>query len=114
MGCATNGHLLVWDLTQKHPVGLHLIGPIGRIAFAKFSPDGTRVLSATRDSDSLHVWDLTRSPPKSSVLRKPDFAVCDATFAPSGTQIMAAFTDRTLRIWKFSDDEFSLSVGGDP
>jgi WD40 repeat protein len=64
---------------------------------AAFSPDGTRVLTASGDG-TARVWDAMTSMPLT-----PPFAqqaeVVSAAFSPDGTRVVTASWDKTAQVW---------------
>lgn len=69
----------------------------GRINSALFSPDGQRVVTASRDN-TARVWDVITGQPITPPLRHAG-AVESAEFDPNGLQVVTAAGDRTARIW---------------
>jgi WD40 repeat protein len=67
------------------------------IASAVFSPDGTRILTASFDR-TARIWDV-RTGKELSVLRGHDDVVVRAAFNADGTRIITASADKTARIW---------------
>lgn len=62
-----------------------------------FSPDGTRLISGSRDR-TLRVWNIQRRAPIVTLLGHTDeiFAVA---FSPDGKRIVSGGRDRVIRIW---------------
>lgn len=67
------------------------------VARAVFSPDGTRVLTASRDG-TARVWDAATGEPISPALRHAA-EVGDAVFSPDGLHAVTASDDHTVRLW---------------
>jgi dipeptidyl aminopeptidase/acylaminoacyl peptidase len=65
---------------------------------AAFSPDGTRVVTASYDH-TARVWraDGTGKP---VVLRGHEGGVKSAAFSPDGTRVVTASSDHTARVWR--------------
>src|SRR5262245_1579062 len=68
----------------------------GFVYSAAFSPDGTRIVTAS-DDKTARIWDAA-SAKEIAVLRHDD-AVHSAAFSPDGSRIVTASNDETARIW---------------
>jgi hypothetical protein len=64
---------------------------------AAFSPDGTRVVTASFDK-TARVWDAATGKPLTSPLEHQD-VVYSAAFSPDGTRVVTASLDKTARVW---------------
>ena len=76
-----------------------------------FSPDGRRLLSASRDRDAI-LWDVA-SGKALRVLRAHFGAVSDARFSPDGRWIVTA-GPRSVGLWKASTGELVSLLEGPP
>jgi WD40 repeat protein/serine/threonine protein kinase/tetratricopeptide (TPR) repeat protein len=63
----------------------------------QFSPDGTRIVTASADN-AAQVWEAQTSPPPKNPLKHGDW-VLFAQFSPDGTRIVTASKDHTARVW---------------
>jgi WD40 repeat protein len=70
---------------------------------ASFSPDGTRVVTASADG-TARVWDAGSGKPLSPPLSH-DGAVLSVAFSPDGTGIVTASADGTARVWDAASGE---------
>ena len=64
---------------------------------AAFSPDGTRVVTAS-DDKTARVWDAATGQPVTRPLAASGPRV-SATFSPDGTRVVTASGDNTARVW---------------
>jgi len=89
----------VWDATTGKPVTLPLEhqGVVNAVAF---SPDGTRVVTASNDS-TARVWDASTGKPVAPPLEHQD-AMRTAAFSPDGTRVVTASDDKTAKVWNAS------------
>ena len=62
-----------------------------------FSPDGTRVATASRDK-TARVWDAMTGKPVTAALEHEE-AVVRVAFSPDSTRVVTASTDKTARVW---------------
>jgi WD40 repeat protein/tRNA A-37 threonylcarbamoyl transferase component Bud32 len=69
----------------------------GYVAWANFSPDGKRVVTASADQ-TAQIWDIQVSPKPSLVLRH-GAGVNHAMFSPDGIRIATACQDGTVSLW---------------
>jgi WD40 repeat protein len=64
---------------------------------AAFSPDGSRIVTASMDK-TARIWDAATAT-EIAVLRGHDDWVSSAAFSPEGSRIVTASLDKTARIW---------------
>ena len=69
----------------------------GPVRSAAFSPDGTRVVTAS-DDRTARLWDA-QTGKQIAVLQGHSGAVWSAAFSPDGTRVVTASDDRTARLW---------------
>jgi hypothetical protein len=67
------------------------------VGAAAFSPDGTRILSASADR-TARLWNAATGA-ETAVLRGHEEFVSSASFSPDGTRIVTASWDNTARLW---------------
>lgn len=78
------------------------------IRAAAFSPDGTRLVTASEENARL--WSaLTRKP--LAILQGHKDKVTAASFSPDGTRILTASVDGTVRLWANPSDYTSYLLG---
>jgi WD40 repeat protein/energy-coupling factor transporter ATP-binding protein EcfA2 len=76
---------------------LSLGGHEGSVSSATFSPEGSRVVTASRDR-TARIWDAATAK-QIAVLRGHDGFVLSAAFSPDGSRIVTSSDDKTARIW---------------
>jgi WD40 repeat protein len=69
----------------------------GEVQDASFSPDGTKVVTASAD-DTAQVWDAATGQKIGQAMRHTDW-VHTAEFSPDGTKVVTASWDGTARVW---------------
>ena len=74
-----------------------LRGHTGTVWSTAFSPDGTRIVTASVDN-TARIWDAT-SGRELATLRGHTFLVNSAAFSPDGTRIVTASWDTTARVY---------------
>jgi TPR repeat protein len=67
------------------------------VALADFSPDGSRIVTASADK-TARVWDASTGRPE-LLLSGHDARLVGAAFSPDGRRIATASSDKTARIW---------------
>ncbi|WXA91563.1 hypothetical protein LZC95_34530 [Pendulispora brunnea] len=92
-GAPHAGH--IWDSRT----GIELTPPLAEsfAHVARFSPDGTRVVTAGGDK-TARVWDATTGQPVTPPLEH-DGSVDIASFSPDGARIVTGSHDKNARIW---------------
>jgi WD40 repeat protein len=82
----------------------HVVQPLGEhqdaVASLAFSPDGTRLASASHDH-TLKIWNPS-SDEAIATLKGHAGPVTSCAFSPDGSQIVSASTDGTLKLWDAS------------
>ncbi len=83
----------VRDSVENRP----LTGHTGGVIVAAFSPDGSRIVTAS-DDGTARVWSADGKA-QPIVLRGHDGPVLSAAFSPDGSRIVTASDDATARVW---------------
>ena len=80
-----------------------LVGHISSVFDANFSPDGTKVVTASSDGNS-RIWDATNGSLIKNLIGHTG-AVYTGTFSPDSTKVVTASFDNTAKIWDYSKTE---------
>ena len=79
-----------------------LAGHTDRVIAASFSPDGTRVVTASEDK-TARIWNAATGQPIAT-LAGHTVGVYAASFSPDGTRVVTASDDQTARIWPVASE----------
>ncbi|HEX4631550.1 MAG TPA: TIR domain-containing protein [Chthoniobacterales bacterium] len=86
----------IWDVEHGEAVGAPL-RHTAEVTFAEFSPDGTKIVTAS-DDHTARLWDASTGKPLTDPLQHPA-EVMSARFSPNGRQIVTTCIDKAVRIW---------------
>jgi WD40 repeat protein len=92
----------VWDAASGQRVST-LTGHSGGVLDLEFSPDGSRLATASYDG-TVWMWD-PRSGEPIEVLRGHDGAVSSVAFSPDGSRLASVDTKGVVRVWALDLDE---------
>jgi WD domain, G-beta repeat len=100
-----DGTASTWDVATGMEISVLRGHGDGRVEFpadggvlsAAFSPDGSRIVTASYDK-TARIWDAA-SGNEIAVIRGHGDSVLSATFSPDGSRIVTASYDKTARIW---------------
>jgi len=95
-GTESHGDLAVWNWASA-PSPVVWSGHKGYVLGAAFSPDGTRLASASGDH-TVKVWDLVEGKPLLTLVG-PTQDVQSVQFSPDGTRLVAGGVDGLIRVW---------------
>jgi len=122
VACSPDGQLIatggtdrairLWDASGKL---VHLLkGPLGRVRYLTFSPDGNLLFAASEYGDStITAWDV-KSGQEHHLLRAQALGIRGLALAPDGKTLTTLGMDRTLRLWDLAsgkDKELSKVEG---
>jgi len=94
------------NLRKRHILKAHE-GPVNSAAF---SPDGTRIVTASWDN-TARLWDAA-SGREIAALKGHEGPVHSAAFSPDGTRIVTASDDRTARVWDVASQRAIATLAG--
>jgi len=96
-------------LPLPYPFHNILQGHTKGVVSAAFSPDGTRIVTASRDG-TAQIWNAATGEELHRLVHKG--VVMSAVFSPDGTQIVTASEDPTARIWNVATGEELYQLTG--
>jgi WD40 repeat protein len=86
----------IWDAASAKEIAV-LHGHDKPVFSAAFSPDGSRIVTASWDK-TARIWDAATAK-EIAVLRGHEEFVLSAAFSPDGSRIVTASEDKTARVW---------------
>jgi WD40 repeat protein len=92
----------IWDARTGTEIAC-LKSHMGSVLSAAFSPDGSRIVTTSRDN-TARMWDA-RTGTEIACLQAHTDWVQSAAFSPDGSRIVTASRDKTARIWGVSRTE---------
>jgi hypothetical protein len=97
-------------LTPPGSERLRLVGHQGAVKCACFSPDGTRIFTASDDC-TARLWDASTGQ-ELAALRGHESGVQSACFSPDGARILTASWDCTARLWNADTGQELVALRG--
>ena len=87
------GNLLSWPAPP-----LKWTGHTGVITCVRYSPNGCRVVTGSRDK-TIRIWDAESGAVVGEALTGHNGAVWSVAYSPDGRHIISGSRDSTIRIW---------------
>jgi tRNA A-37 threonylcarbamoyl transferase component Bud32 len=111
---STRPDLRGWEWRYVHRLChsdlLTLKGHTGHVASASFSPDGSRIVTASGDQ-TAKVWDA-KTGAEALTLKGHTGFVNSASFSPDGSRIVTAGWDQTAKVWDAKTGAEALTLKG--
>lgn len=89
----------MWDMDTGAQIGEPLKGHSSEVVSVSFSPDNTRIVSASRDN-TIRVWEAHSGIPIGEPSKGQSHWVYSAALSPDGASIISGSWDCTIRTWK--------------
>ena len=74
-----------------------LEGHLGEVLSVSYSPDGTKIISGSRDK-TIKIWDANTGECLKT-LEGHSLDVNSVAYSPDGTKIISSSSDKTIKIW---------------
>jgi WD40 repeat protein/serine/threonine protein kinase len=104
---------LEWDYLNglAHADRKTLVGHEDLVTSVAYSPDGTRIASASADG-SIRIWDSQSGRENGRPLRKHKDRVTSVAFDPDGRRLISTGADKSVYLWDLRTGEFIRSFEG--
>ncbi len=105
---AEDSVILVWDVKKKECIDT-LRGHKGRISEIAVSPQGDRIVTASKEDSTFFLWDISLGKP----IAKGNLFLKNMTISPDGEYLAAASDeDNDITIWNLSTKKFVRRLQG--
>ena len=99
----------LWDAASGRVIAT-LVGHTDPVYSAAFSPDGRRIVTASKDK-TARLWDAATGRALAT-LEGHENEVVSAAFSPDGTRIVTASGDKTARLWDAASGRALATLAG--
>jgi WD40 repeat protein len=85
---------------QENPLIRTLLGHTAAVYGCAFSPDGTQIVSASRDH-TVRIWSVEKGVSLQTIKAHNAFVLC-CDYSPKGTHVVSCSDDLTIKLWNAS------------
>jgi WD40 repeat protein len=100
--------LRLWDVKTETAIGSALEGHGWGVISVTFSPDGSKLASAS-NGNSAWLWDMATGAAIGSAIEGHNSYVNSVVFSPDGSKLASASYDNTVRLWPGNVETGALS-----
>src|SRR6185503_2987239 len=103
-----------WDASTGQEI-LSLVGHHSAILTVAFSPDGTRIVTASRDG-TARIWNIGPSRELQTFVNgtvKSSIVGASLAYSPDGSRLAVAYSDPTAKVWDVNSGRLLLNLAGD-
>jgi WD40 repeat protein len=107
------GGVQFWDVTRPAaPIrrGEPIRGPLGKVEFLAFTPDGSALGAGGFDDGTVRIWDVRSRRPLSRLTQDGGFR--SLAFSPDGRLLATGIYGGAARLWNVADPAHPRPLGG--
>jgi WD40 repeat protein len=107
-----HGTVLIWDAATG--AKLHtLTGHTARLDSVSWSPDGTKVVSASPIDESVRIWDAATGANLLTLTLPSSSNETSVAWSPDGTKLASTTNDKSILVWDSATGDTLLTLTGD-